>query len=142
MGYLGMQFYPLIHILFWIAMNFIPQGISQITISSPDTNLTWTKQGSAWSQSEDHSVWMVENSTVTSKSGEKIDKQDVSEFVKGIKEQDWRKSASLKLGSMTSLTKIGNTFVYTFNEGDRAEKRFVIEFKRKESKRVAKAGDA
>jgi hypothetical protein len=124
-----MSFYPLVHILFWIAMISSPQGASQITITGPDKNWTWTKQESGWSQSVDHSVWIIEGNTVISKSGEKTDKQDVSEFVKGIKEQDWNKSASLKLRPMTSLTKAGNAFVYTQNEGDPTEERFVIKFK-------------
>jgi hypothetical protein len=36
-------------------------------------------------------------------SGEKAEKRDAGKFVKGVKEQDWSKSASLKLGLMTSL---------------------------------------
>lgn len=68
---------------------------------------------------------------VTSKSGENADKQDVSTFVKGIKEQDWNKSPSLKLGPMKSLTKKGDTFVYTLDEGEPSAKRFVIQFKKK-----------
>jgi len=123
--------YPLIHILFWIAMICAPHDTSQITITAPDRNWTWTKEESGWIQSEDHSVWMIESSTVTKKSGEKTDKQDVTKFVKGIKEQDWNKSASLKLRPMTSLTKTGDTFVYTQNEGDPTKERFVIEFKKK-----------
>jgi len=124
-----MSFYPLTYILFWIAMISSPQGTSQITITGTDKNWTWTKQESGWIQSEDHSVWVIEGNTAARKSGEKTDKKDVSKFVKGIKEQDWDKSASLKLGTMTSLTKTGDAFVYTQNEGDPTEQRFVIKFK-------------
>jgi len=126
-----MSFYPLIHILFWIAMICAPPGTSQITIHASGGNLTWTKQESGWSLSVDQSIWMIESSTVTKKSGEKINKQDVSKFVKGVKEQDWSKSASLELEPTTSLTKVDDTFVYTINKGDPAEERLVIEFKKK-----------
>jgi hypothetical protein len=126
-----MQFYPLIHILFWIAVNLSPQGTSQVIVKGPDKTWTWTRQESGWSHSVDRSVWVAEGSMVTSKSGENADKQDVSTFIKGIKEQDWNKSPSLKLGPMKSLTKKGDAFIYTLDEGNPAEKRFVIEFKKK-----------
>jgi len=126
-----MQFYPLIHILFWIALSLAPQDTSQIVITAPDQTWTWTREKSGWSHSVDRSVWSVEGSSVISKSGEKTDKQDVSEFIKGVKKQDWSESPSLKLGPKTSLTKKGDTFVYTQDEGEAAEKRFVIEFKTK-----------
>ena len=126
-----MQFYPLIHILFWIAVSLSPQGTSQIIVKGPDKTWTWTRQESGWSHSVDRSVWVAEGSVVTSKSGDNADKQDVSTFVKGIKEQDWNKSPSLKLGPMKSLTKKGDTFVYTLDEGEPSAKRFVIQFKKK-----------
>lgn len=126
-----MSSFPLIHILFWIALMTAPHGASHITISGPDKSWTWTKQESGWIQSTDHSVWTNEGNTIIRKSGEKTDQQDVTEFVKGITVQDWGKTASLKLGPMTSLTKTGDSFVYILNEGDPTEKRYVIEFKKK-----------
>jgi hypothetical protein len=108
-----------------------PQGTSEITVKGPDKTWTWTKQESGWVHSVEQSVWVAQGSTVTSTSGGKTDKQDVSTFVKGIKENDWVKSLSLNLGSMKSLTKKGETFVYTLDEGKSSEKQFVIEFKKK-----------
>lgn len=126
-----MTVFPLIHILFWIALITAPQGISQITITGPDKNWTWTKQESGWIQSGDNSVWTNEGNTIVRKFGKKTDQQNVSNFVKGISVQDWGKTASLKLGPMTSLTKTGDSFVYVLNENDPTEKRYVIEFKKK-----------
>ncbi len=124
-----MSYFPLIQILFWIAVNLAPEGTSQISITAPkDKTWTWTKQESGWGYSVDQSVYAFEGSTVTTKSAEKVNKEDVGEFVKGIKEQDWAKSPSLKLDEMTSLTKKGDTFIYTQNGG---QIRYVIEFKKK-----------
>jgi hypothetical protein len=125
--------FPLIHIIFWIAVNLAPQNTSQIRITAPEPykTWTWTLQKSDWLHSVERSVWSVEGSTVTGKSGKETDKQDVGTFTKGIKEHDWKKSPSLKLGPMQSLTKKGDTFVYALNVGDPAEKRFIIEFKKK-----------
>ena len=44
----NMQFFPLIHILFWIAMSVAPQDTSRIVVTGPDKTWTWTKQGSDW----------------------------------------------------------------------------------------------
>lgn len=88
--------YPLIHILFWIAMICSPHGTSQITITDPDkNNWTWTKQESGWIHSVDQSVWSIKGNTVARRSDETVDKRDVTEFVNGIKEQEWDKSPSL-----------------------------------------------
>jgi hypothetical protein len=127
-----MNSFPLIHILFWIAVNLAPQNASQIVIAAPDPyeNWTWTRQESNWIHSVERSVWAAEGSTVTSKSFGGTDKQDVGPFVKGIKEQDWDKSPSFKLRPMISLIKKGDTFVCALNKGDPAEMRFVIEFKK------------
>jgi hypothetical protein len=125
---------PIIHILFWIAVNLAPQNTSQIVItaSEPYKTWTWTRQESGWLHSVERSVWKAEGSTVTSKSGEKAEeKYDVGRLHKGIKEHDWDKSPSLKLEWMGSLTKKGDTFVCNLSEGGPKEKRFIIEFKKK-----------
>jgi hypothetical protein len=128
-----MPFIPLFHILFWIAMTTGHHDMSQITINGPFEYgaWTWKKQESGWIDSIDQSIWTIDGKTVTETDrwGEKTDKKDVSEFVKGIKEQDWSKSASLDLGPTTTLTKMGDTFVYTRHKGEPAEERFVFEFK-------------
>ncbi len=123
-----MTIYPLIHILFWIALACAPPHASRITIQGPDQSWTWTKQDSGWKRSVDKSVWTTSGPTVTSQTDEKTDKQDVSEFVKGVKEQRWNSAASLKLGPMKSLTKTGDAFIYTLNEGDPTQRRYVIAY--------------
>jgi hypothetical protein len=128
-------FFPLIHVLFWIAMATAPHGTSQILIESPPEfgAWTWTMQEYGWTQSVDQSWWTVDGGVVTAK-GKNVDKQDVSQFVKGIKGikgHDWSASASLDLGQASSLAKVGDTFIYTRHKGSPAEEHFVIKFKTK-----------
>jgi hypothetical protein len=123
--------FPLMQILFWIALNVSPQHTTHIVVNGPDETWIWAKLDSGWIQSVDQSVWVVDGSSVINRSGDRIDKRDLSEFVNGVKRQDWNKSPHLKLSPMRSLTRKGDTFVFTLNEGDAAEKRFVIGFKKK-----------
>ncbi|MGD0899264.1 MAG: hypothetical protein ABR915_15615, partial [Thermoguttaceae bacterium] len=136
---------PLQAILFWIAVTLAPPDTSQILVKGPDEAWAWTKQASGWSSSDDRSVWVAEGTTVTRsiRGEEKPVKEDVGRFVKGVKDHDWKKSASLKLEPNASLAKEGETYVYTLEEGTATAKRYDIRFRRNPAAAELKAaGDA
>jgi len=83
-------------ILFWIAVVLSPPDTSQILVKGPDTTWAWTRQESGWSFSSDRSLWSTEGNTVTSALNETKGKRDVGQFVKGVKDHDWKKSATLR----------------------------------------------
>ena len=59
-----------------------------------------------------------------------IGKVDLGQFVQGIKDHDWKKSsAALKLRPNAALAKVGETYVYTLDEGTTAAKRYTIRFR-------------
>ena len=62
--------------------------------------------------------------------GEENRRRTSDEYVRGIKDHDWKESATLKLPSGASLAKEGETYVYTLDEGNEAAKRYVIRFRR------------
>ena len=126
-----MMNYPIFHVLFFIAITLAPQGTSSIVLTGPDMTWTWTKQESGWSKAVDQSLWKVDGSIVISRGGANENRQDVSGFVKGVKDHDWKKSPSLKIVQQDTLTKREKTFIYTVNEGQSVERRYVIEFKNK-----------
>ncbi len=121
---------PLQSILFWIAVTLAPQGASQIVVKGPDATWAWTRQTSGWSASTDRSIWLAEGNTVTtSVKEEKKNAEDVGQYVQGIKDHDWKASATLELQPTASLAKEGEAFVYTLDEGTAAAKRFTIRFR-------------
>jgi hypothetical protein len=127
-----MDLFPILQILFWIAMTVAPQGTKQIIITGPEMSLTWTNEDGAWKDSETRNVWTIDGTKVTSTGTEdKAQGVEVAGFVKGVKGQDWVESPSINLGAHRSLAKVGETFVYILNEGDPTAKRYVISFKKK-----------
>jgi hypothetical protein len=121
---------PLQFILFWIATTLAPQDTSQILVKGPDATWAWTKQTAGWSLSTDRSTWNAEGNAVTSssKAGKKT-VEDVAQYVKGVKDHDWKESAKLKVQAGASLAKEGETYVYTLDEGGDTAKRYVIRFR-------------
>jgi hypothetical protein len=126
-----MTYYPIFQVLFFIAITLAPHGTSSIVLTGPDANWTWTKQESGWSKSVDQSAWKVDGSIVISRVGADENKEDVSGFIKGVKNHDWKISSSLKLTQQDTLTKKEKTFIYTQNAGQLVERKYVIEFKKK-----------
>jgi len=124
---------PLQAILFWIAVALAPHDTSQILVTGPDATWAWTKQASGWSLSADRSVWAAEGDTVTTSVMEREEKQatDVGQFVRGVKDHDWNKSAKLILEPKASLAKEGKTCVYTLGEGTATAKQYAIRFRSK-----------
>ncbi len=127
-----MTFFPIFHILFWIALATGPHDMSKITVEGPASFgvWTWTKQESGWIGTGGTTLWTIEGKTVIDNSGNKSDKKDVSQLFKDVAGHDWSKSASLDLGQKNSLIKVGDTFVYTMRNGGSAEMKFIIEFKK------------
>ena len=64
----------------------------------------------------------------TSIKGEKPGVEDLARYVEGIKDHDWKKSATLKLQD-ASLAKKGEAWVYTLDEGTAVPERYVIRFR-------------
>jgi hypothetical protein len=124
---------PLQAILFWIAVTLAPHDTSQILVTGPDATWAWTRQTSDWSFATDRSVWAAEGDKVTTSAKERDEKKatDVGQFVRGVKEQDWTKSAKLILEPKASLAKEGKTYVYTLGEGTAATKQYAIRFRSK-----------
>ena len=123
---------PLKAILFWIAVTLSPPDTSQVLVKGPDTTMAWTKQTAGWSLSTDRSVWNAEENTVSASIKGKAGKReaDVASYIKGVKDHDWKESATLKLPPGASLAKEGETYVYTRDEGSDTAKRYVIRFRR------------
>jgi biopolymer transport protein ExbD len=126
-------FYPLQPILFWIAVTLSPPNTSQILVKGPDLTMAWTRQDAGWSCSTDRSLWSASADVVGIRyaAGDKRGpaKVGVSQFVKGIKDNDWQKTATLQLASAASLRKEGETFVYVRDGGTPAEKRYVLQYR-------------
>ena len=124
---------PLQAILFWIAVALAPHDTSQILVTGPDATWAWTKQTSGWSFSADRSVWAAEGDAVTTSVKEREGKKatDVGQFVRGVKDHDWSKSAKLILEPKASLAKEGKTYVYTLGEGTTTAKQYAIRFRLK-----------
>jgi hypothetical protein len=127
-----MSSFPLQAILFWIAVTLAPPDTSQILVKGPDATWAWTKQTSGWSFSADRSVWSAEENAVTTsiKGKERKRDENVAPYVKGVKDHDWKESATLELPSSASLAKRGETYLYTFDEGSDTAKPYVIRFRR------------
>ncbi len=121
---------PLQSILFWIAVTLAPHDASQIVVKGPDAAWAWTRQTSGWSISTDRSVWLAEgNGVKASRKKEKEHAEDVEQYVRGVKDHDWKKSATLKLQPSASLAKQGDAFVYTLDEGTATAKRYTVRFR-------------
>lgn len=135
-----MAVYPLREILFWIAVTLSPPDAAQILVKGPELTVAWTRQDSGWSCSADRSLWRAEDGAV------KIDYRaaeqktpltvGVSEFVQGVKQNDWQQSASLKLATGVSLSKNDDTFVFTKEPGTAGEKGYSIQYRRKAAAEV------
>ncbi len=123
---------PMKAVLFWIAVALAPPDTSQILVKGPDSSMAWTKQTAGWSLSTDRSLWNAEENTVSAsaKGTERKREADVASYVKGVKDHDWKESATLKLPSGASLAKEGETYAYTLDEGSDTAKRYVIRFRR------------
>ena len=124
---------PLQAILFWIAVALAPHDTSQILVTGPDATWAWTRQTSDWSFATDRSVWAAEGDTVTTSAKEREGKKatDVGQFVRGVKDHDWKKSASLILVPKASLAKEGKTYVYSRDEGTATAKQYAIRFRQR-----------
>jgi len=119
-------------ILFWIAVTLAPRDTSQILVEGHDATWAWTKQTAGWSLSADRSVWSAEENTVTTstKGKERKSEEDVTRYVQGVKNHDWKESATLKLSASASLAKEKESYVFTLDKGSDTASRYVIRFRR------------
>ena len=119
-------------ILFWIAVTLAPPDTSQILVKGPDATWAWTKQTRAGAFLPTAPSGVVEGNTVKTSAKGKEGKQSRTSdsIVRGVKDHDWKESATLKLPPGASLAKEGETYVYTLDEGNAAAKRYVVRFRR------------
>ena len=124
--------FPLQHILFWIAVTLRRPTRRRFSSRGPTRRGPGPNKRRGWSLSADRSVWATEGDSVLSstKGKEGKTKENVGEYVQGVKDHDWKESPTLKLQPGASLAKEGETYVYTLDEGSETAKRYVIRFRR------------
>lgn len=79
--------------------------------------------------------------TTTRKEKDGTTVEKVEQFVQGVKDHDWKKSAVLRLEPDVSLAKNGETYVYTRDEGTPAAKQYSIRFRRQPAASPKATGD-
>ena len=115
-----MQMIPLTHIIFYLALLFLPNGTGKFTITSGyDQKITWVRQAdAAWQATtedgQDAGLWSVDGSVVSVKSHGATSKTDVSPFVKIVASPDNKKQATL-LGKAVTVSSTATAI--TFSQG-------------------------
>jgi hypothetical protein len=117
-----MQMIPLTHIIFYLAMLFLPNGTAKFTVTSGyDQKITWVHQADgAWQATtedgQDAGVWSVDGFVVSVTKQGVTSKTDVSQFVKVITTPENKKQASVNGNTVTvSLTATAITFSQNTN---------------------------
>ena len=83
-----MQSIPLLHIIFYLAVMFLPTGATNFALTSGyDQKMTWVRQaGGAWQATaengKDAGLWSVDGFVVSVTTQGKTKKTDVSSFVR------------------------------------------------------------
>jgi hypothetical protein len=82
-----MQSIPLLHIIFYLAVTFLPTGTTRLALTSGyDQKMTWVHQaGGAWQATaengKDAGLWSVDGFVVSVTMQGKTEKTDVSSYV-------------------------------------------------------------
>ena len=112
-----MQMIPLTHIIFYLALLFLPNGTAKFTIvSGCDPKITWVHQANgAWQATtkdgQDAGVWSVDGFVVSVTKQGVTSKTDVSQFVKVITTPENKKQVTINGNSVTvSSTATAITF--------------------------------
>ena len=123
-----MTAFPLLYILFWIALAVAPNDAAQITITSGNETWSWKHSPTGWVQISDSSDWSVSGKQVFKVVHGAVESHDVHQFVEGVQGNNWSNTPVLKLGPMKSLESTKDGFIYTVNRGDPTAKAYHITF--------------
>lgn len=121
-----MMMFPLIEIIFYIAVLFAPMNTTQIIISHEGSPvITYSQTDDGWKSSANHTLWKVNELKV--KHAE--NSIDVSEFVKGASTHKWSDQSILKLSGNMEILKMSDGYWIYPNGIDSPKEKWIIKYK-------------
>lgn len=116
-----MEFYPLLQILLYLALLFVPPDVDRITIAGPglDGTVELTRSGTEWSFRQGRLSTSEGKVIVDGVEGRQ--ETPVGEYVAVATGFDWVKNRVLSLNSSTTLEKTADGFIFRRNQGQAEE---------------------
>jgi hypothetical protein len=128
-----MQMIPLTHIIFYLAMLFLPNGTAKFTVTSgSDQKITWVHQAKgAWqattADGKDAGLWSADGFVVTVTEHGNTSKTDVSQFVRTVTTPENKKMVAV-LGKAITVSNSASTITFSKTEDGASHKPLVISY--------------
>jgi hypothetical protein len=117
-----MQMIPLTHIIFYLALLFLPNGTTQFTMASGyGQKITWVHQtDGAWQATtedgKDAGLWSPDGFLISVTAQGTTSKTDISEFVKIATTPENKKQVTIR-GKAVAVSVTTNTITFSQAEG-------------------------
>ena len=128
--------YPVVHILFYIAMWFAPPDVVRISITGPDDAFELTRVTGEWkfTSKEVSGIAAIKDGKAMVTVDGEVKEIQAASFIAAAIGHDWTKQAKVTLQDQNTLEKTADGFMLRTDDGKPAMKEYRITFHRLDKK--------